>query len=269
MGNCVVFLSKCAKTPVLNRKLAAKSVPGGRTNQSNVQNNQPGCKVNRPASLSENMNTGDKADFEGAKAGTSQASPDNSQDSGTSQASPSHTQAGGTSQPSHRVSPSGKHGLDDDSDSDETSFKRPSELCVGDLNISTTRKRGSPAVRPNARNDRQKQLEMLNKYEERIKQLTPSVCESVNVRTNIMQMFVIDLTGVLTSGTAVWLPVREQSHADIPEETILYSLNEGRGELVMFGGIQADLNSMQRGINVNSQIVTKDTYFISSRTRLN
>ena len=262
--------------------MVAKSVQGERTNQSNVQNNQPVCKVNRPASLSENMNTGDKADSEGAKSGTSQASPDNSQASGISRVSPIHTQAGGTSQaspgnsqacgisqPSHRVSPSGKHGLDDDSDSDETSFKRPSELCVVDLNISTTRKHGSPAVRPNARNDRQKQLEMLNKYEERIKQLTPSVCESVNVRTNIMQMFVIDLSGVLTSGTAVWLPVHEQSHTDIPEETILYSLNEGRGELVMFGGIQADLNSMQRGINVNSQIVTKDTYFISSRTKLN
>ena len=50
-----------------------------------------------------------------------------------------------------------------------------------------------------------------------------------------------------------------------PEETMFYSLVEGRGELIMFGGIQGDVMNMQRAMS-QSKNVTSAVYYLSPYT---
>jgi hypothetical protein len=60
-------------------------------------------------------------------------------------------------------------------------------------------------------------------------------------------MFVLDISEAMSSNVVTWLPVKSNASLSAPEETILYSLVRGRGELVMFGGIQKDVSSMAAG----------------------
>ena len=52
---------------------------------------------------------------------------------------------------------------------------------------------------------------------------------------------------------------------EAPEETILYSLVHGRGEIIMFGGIQTDANTMQMGMNIPPQVVSNNLHFIKAQ----
>lgn len=132
---------------------------------------------------------------------------------------------------------------------------------------------GLPSIRPNAMKDRQKQLEMLRKYEERLRNLArPSRSSQENNEEkganadNIslfsrepqspMLMHVLDISNVVETATVTWNPIRDAVPANVPDETIFYSLVEGRGELIMFGGIQRDMNSMQRGGDIKNQCHT-------------
>ena len=133
---------------------------------------------------------------------------------------------------------------------------------------------GVPSIRPNAMKNRQKQLETLKKYEEKLrnKMSKPShkpekkdpVATSHRRVQNPMYVHVLDVSHAISDLTVSWLPIAEHSGVGAPEETIFYSLVEGRGELVMFGGIQTDLNGMQRGLNVNLQFVSNDTHFLEA-----
>ncbi|CAH1774099.1 unnamed protein product [Owenia fusiformis] len=81
-----------------------------------------------------------------------------------------------------------------------------------------------------------------------------------------MHLYVLDISTVLTEGCVTWQPIREDVDSDAPEETIFYSIVEGRGELIVFGGIQTDLNTMSnRGYSSEPQIVTNHVYFIGSK----
>lgn len=60
-----------------------------------------------------------------------------------------------------------------------------------------------------------------------------------------LSTFVLDISEAVSARVVTWLPVKSNAGLAVaPEETILYSLVRGRGELIMFGGIQKDVSSM-------------------------
>jgi F-box protein 42 len=79
-----------------------------------------------------------------------------------------------------------------------------------------------------------------------------------------MCVYVLDLTEAIETGRVAWLPVKGADLAGAPDEAIFYSLVEGRGELMMFGGIRGDARSLQRGSSSEKrQIVLNDVHFLS------
>lgn len=132
--------------------------------------------------------------------------------------------------------------------------------------------------RHNAVKNREKQLEALKKFEERLRESLarqsgiPGQNQSTNdssrksrlreLRTPI-HLHVLDISNIVQSHTATWQPVKENTSLEAPEETIFYTLVEGRGELVMFGGIQRDIQFMQRGMDVKSHVVSNNLYILS------
>ena len=144
---------------------------------------------------------------------------------------------------------------------------------------AVTGRTGMPSVRPNAMRNRQKQLETLKYYESKIKQMSKpqrevpevssgscgeqrtSAVKSSHVQ-NPMYVHVLDVSKVLREHKATWQPIHECVDENTPEETIFHSLVEGRGEIIMFGGIQMDLSSMQKGLHSNNQHVSNSVHFI-------
>ena len=132
--------------------------------------------------------------------------------------------------------------------------------------------------RQNNVKNREKQLEALKKFEERLRESLARQLGSqgenqpINassrktclreLRTPI-HLHVLDISNVVQSQTATWQQVRENVSLEAPEETIFYSLVEGRGELVMFGGIQRDIQNMQRGMDVKSHVVSNNLFILS------
>ncbi|KAG5900702.1 hypothetical protein JTB14_038220 [Gonioctena quinquepunctata] len=61
-------------------------------------------------------------------------------------------------------------------------------------------------------------------------------------KTHYLGIYVLDISQVLKgANVATWLPPKNLKNG--PEETILYTLVEGKSELIMFGGIQKEANS--------------------------
>ncbi len=83
-----------------------------------------------------------------------------------------------------------------------------------------------------------------------------------------MYVHMLDVSEAVTKGIVWWLPLTDDCTGVPPEETIFYSLICGRGEMILFGGIQTDLNSMQRGMNVKSQVVSNNVHFLRSKKTL-
>ncbi|XP_064611419.1 F-box only protein 42-like [Liolophura sinensis] len=157
---------------------------------------------------------------------------------------------------------------------------------------------GLPSVRPNAMKNRSKQLDALRRHADRIKQHLASASDqgrsrdmgldalNQHVPHNLgraafgrrevsppspvtkdpkspMFVHVLDLSRVVCHGEATWQQTNERILCHAPEETVFYSLAAGRGELLMFGGIQKDLSSMQIGADIDSHVVSNDLYVIS------
>ena len=137
-----------------------------------------------------------------------------------------------------------------------------------------------PSIRPNAMRNRQKLLEVLQRYEDRIKtqkndrsianepvaailnMMAPTV-QSV-LPLHPMHMHVLDISEAVSQQCVSWRPLNTCCDVNAPEETIFYSLIEGRGELIVFGGIQTDAGSMQRGVDVKQQTVSNSVHFLRS-----
>lgn len=129
---------------------------------------------------------------------------------------------------------------------------------------------GLPAIRPNAMKNRQKQLETLKKYEEKLRSRMarpspPKVAQVAVQRSHQHPMMVhtLDVSRAISEHVVTWRPVVEQGGFG-PEETIFYSVVEGRGELVVFGGMHTDLSGMQRGASVGPSVVTNRTHFLAA-----
>ena len=80
-----------------------------------------------------------------------------------------------------------------------------------------------------------------------------------------MSVYVLDLSRAVAEHVATWLPVREVNSSDeAPEEAIFYSLVEGRGELIVFGGVKGDSKNLQRGSSsATLQHVLNSVHFLS------
>ena len=111
--------------------------------------------------------------------------------------------------------------------------------------------------------NRQKQLEALQRQEEmlrsRSRALTAARKQSFSSSTvgehqaevvpelvqakNKMDVHVLDISRVVTEGVAECFPLSELQPPAAPTETICCSLLEGRGELILFGGVNRESNS--------------------------
>lgn len=110
-----------------------------------------------------------------------------------------------------------------------------------------------PSIRPNAMNNRQRQLEALQRQEELLRSKSQAIAASKQgtagsssekevipefIETkNRMDVHVLDISRVLTDHIAEWKQLSELQASNAPIETICCSLVEGRGELVLFGGV--------------------------------
>ncbi|XP_018572049.1 F-box only protein 42 [Anoplophora glabripennis] len=81
-------------------------------------------------------------------------------------------------------------------------------------------------------------------------------------KTHYLGVYVLDISQVLNENpVAIWLPPKNIKNG--PEETILYTLVEGKSELIMFGGIQKDANSLGFSMTLSSQI-SNSLHFITA-----
>lgn len=81
-----------------------------------------------------------------------------------------------------------------------------------------------------------------------------------------LSMFVLDISKAISDHYVEWLSFWSNNSLETPEMAILYSLVEGRGELIMFGGIQKDvsnMNNVHRGQVTENDSVTNALYFLT------
>lgn len=132
-----------------------------------------------------------------------------------------------------------------------------------------------PSIRPNAMKNRLHQLEILKKYEEKYRASANSG-DHGNIRLprkrlsiNPLCVHTVDLDNVLIDGSISWLPIQKPDCSICPEETIFYSLVEGRGEIILFGGICGDLHSMEIGLPSKMQAVNNSVFYLSFMKHIN
>ena len=147
---------------------------------------------------------------------------------------------------------------------------------------------GMPSIRPNAMKNRQKQLEALRRHEERIRNklnnpppigggLFQNPLGGAMKRSDerppqspqkLMFLHALDISRAISDEEVRWHAVGADFSGVPPEEKIFYSLIHARGELVMFGGIKTDVNTMQRGVHPTGQLASNTTHFIKAKPKL-
>jgi len=79
-----------------------------------------------------------------------------------------------------------------------------------------------------------------------------------------MSMFVLDISKAISDNSVEWLQFFSNNSLETPEVAILYSLVAGRGELIMFGGLQKDVAMMRNQAAANeNDSVTNALYFLT------
>ncbi|XP_035224599.1 F-box only protein 42-like, partial [Stegodyphus dumicola] len=136
-----------------------------------------------------------------------------------------------------------------------------------------------PPLNPYAsRRNRQRQLEGLDRMEQRLRDLRagtlsfPMVsskvfqkhtCSHIVTAKNPMCLYVLDISTASSEGYVTWRMLKNQSPS-APEEVILHSLVLRKGELIMFGGIQKDLNSRQQEGETVHEVVSNSLHFMTA-----
>lgn len=123
-------------------------------------------------------------------------------------------------------------------------------------------------------NDRQRRLDMLAQYEAQLRERTAAERARMKVPVPLpapaslpMLVHTLDLSNASGSKSVSWLEPRF-APGDSPEESMFFSMVEGRGELVVFGGIRGDSRTLQR---INDSLLYEqpqhqainDVYFLS------
>lgn len=142
-----------------------------------------------------------------------------------------------------------------------TSNSNSPSVPVYDSNLSMAAFRDEP-VRNNSAAIRQKQLEFLRRAEERL-QSRKVQAKVVKRSENTLAIYVLDIGDVLCDEcSASWVPLKHNQQSG-PDERILYSLVLGRGELIVFGGIKREQNTVQGRTEVDDSQVYNDLHFIN------
>ncbi|XP_055953761.1 F-box only protein 42-like isoform X2 [Argiope bruennichi] len=118
------------------------------------------------------------------------------------------------------------------------------------------------------RRNRQRQLEGLDRMEQRLRDLRagnvsyPTLHKFSRTMKRPMCLYVLDISTAF-DGFVTWRAVKNQSPS-APEEIILYSLVLGKGEVIMFGGIQKDLNSSGQEGETVPEVVSNSLHFMTA-----
>lgn len=109
---------------------------------------------------------------------------------------------------------------------------------------------------------REKRLDRLQKVEEKLSMKHSNVlAKQKEKKTHRLGIYLLDISQVLgKKSKATWLSPKNLNSG--PEETILYTLVEGKSELVMFGGVLKDANTSLT-CSLSNQICNS-LHFISS-----
>ena len=90
-----------------------------------------------------------------------------------------------------------------------------------------------------------------------------------------MKLHTLDISGAIDRHRVTWTSFDAGSAtaaatAAAPEETIFYTLVEGRGELLLFGGLLGGPNTMSpHGLSPGSlQVVTNKLWTVSAKTKM-
>ena len=124
---------------------------------------------------------------------------------------------------------------------------------------------------------RHQQLSSLRRMEERYKNLAAQPPPSKEAKkTHVhrcnchrLAMYVLDIRKAISHAEVEWVTFKANNPVAAPDESILYSLVEGRGELIMFGGIQKDMSAI-RGArmgnrdNSENDSVSNALYFLTT-----
>ncbi|XP_057381450.1 F-box only protein 42-like [Daphnia carinata] len=129
-----------------------------------------------------------------------------------------------------------------------------------------------PSVRPNAMKNRGKQLEALKQMEERIQRLQGNARDIPKVKVpsgsqSSMSLCLLDISEALSKYRVRWLPPNESftNGRGSPEEAVLYSIVHGRGELIVFGGVQKFIATQATTNSPGGpKIVSNAVYFIQA-----
>lgn len=121
---------------------------------------------------------------------------------------------------------------------------------------------------------RERQLQALQRFEERIRfnnnqaraQESSSRDESSSAKLQkTMVVCVMDISDVLKEECSVrWLALSPDACPSGPEETILYTLVAGRGELIMYGGIHREAMTLMTNSQSNNLNLSNSLHFISA-----
>lgn len=114
----------------------------------------------------------------------------------------------------------------------------------------------------------QRRQENIRKAEEKWKKSKEKEIIAKNAakpRRNVLAMYVLDISHALDEKPYVtWLPLKNDgilTHG--PEETVLYTLVEGKSELVMFGGIRKEASTPACTTSLSNQM-SNSVHFITA-----
>ena len=153
-----------------------------------------------------------------------------------------------------------------------------------DPSLAGARGRAGAAVGPHQKNrqkmleNRQRQLASLQRMEEKIRKSakasnsSPAPKQSSSNSSSScphhrMTTFILDISTSISEHYVTWLPIIPLSFSEAPQESILYSLVQGRTELIMFGGLQKDVTTTASGntgrAHNNSESVSNCLYYLN------
>ncbi|RLU22319.1 hypothetical protein DMN91_004597 [Ooceraea biroi] len=113
-------------------------------------------------------------------------------------------------------------------------------------------------LRNNSSTNRRRQ-ETLRRMEEKLRNKRAHLMKVFPKAENTLSIYVLDITNVFSDDcNASWIPVKQNDHSG-PDEKILYSLVEGRGELIVFGGIRKEHSMLDQS---DDSVVYNDLHFI-------
>nr|XP_022919106.1 F-box only protein 42-like isoform X2 [Onthophagus taurus] len=150
-------------------------------------------------------------------------------------------------------------------DADELHQRHVPKLPLRDLPLAAF---NNPDDQQPSTSKEERRMENLRRVEEKWKGIQKQKEKAAELKTkhkrNLLEMYVLDISHALDDRPYVtWLPPKSSGLSNGPEETILYTLVEGKAELVMFGGIQKDPTSFACDTNLSKQ-VSNSLHFITA-----